>query len=65
MKEKEKKKEEWDIKIKEFQEAMQELSMELMKNLIPAIEEATENIKNLNLEDSLELIQDEEIEDGK
>ena len=53
---------------KEFQKAMSEFSKEVMKTMIPAIKEATENIKKLSkgkkLIENLELIQDEE-EDGK
>lgn len=64
MNKKENKKEEWEKINKEFDESMKKFSTEIMKSLIPAIKEATENIKNLNIEDSLELIQDEEIEDG-
>ena len=53
---------------KEFHESIQNLTNELMKRMIPAIKEATENIKKLGngkeIIDSLELIQDEE-EDEK
>jgi len=54
--------------LKEFHESIQNLTNELMKRMIPAIKEATENIKKLGngkeIIDSLELIQDEE-EDEK
>ena len=50
---------------KEFQESMQKFTTEIMEYITPAIKKATENIKNLHIEDSLELIQDEEIEDGE